>query len=195
MGPGRAGRVLHGQRFTLPLRLTTAAQPLLGCRPPPAAMLTNNHHPPPALDDVAERPEVPGRTGRVQRLVQALLEPGPVGVRQGGTDLLGPLGAGPDRSPARHRSRNGSSRPNQPSAQACDRACSASLHARPRRRSARPSSSDWSYRNQMAASPDDDSAGIRPNAIQHWMTGTTHPRPARCCTKVHCCPQTISGRA
>ena len=92
MGPGRAGRVLHGQRFTLPLRLTTAAQPRLGCRPPPAAMLTNNHHPPPALDDVAERPEVPGRPGRVQRLVQALLEPGPVGVRQGGTDVLGPLG-------------------------------------------------------------------------------------------------------
>jgi hypothetical protein len=194
MGPGRAGRVLHGQRFTLPLRLTTAAQPLLGCRPPPAAMLTNNHHPPPALDDVAERPEVPGRPGRVQRLVQALLEPGPVGVRQGGTDLLGPLGAGPDRSPARHRSRNGSSRPNQPSAQACDRACSASLHAvlaaarQGHHRATGLTEADGCF-------PDDDSAGIRPNTIQYWMTGTTLPRPPDAAPKVHCCPPNDSGRA
>jgi hypothetical protein len=55
-------------------------------------MLAHNQHPPPALDDMAERPQIPGRPGQVQRLVQLLLEPGPVGGRQGGTDLLNPLG-------------------------------------------------------------------------------------------------------
>jgi hypothetical protein len=55
-------------------------------------MLANKHHPPPALDDMAQRPQIPGRPAQVQRLVQFLLEPGPVGVRQGGTDLLNPLG-------------------------------------------------------------------------------------------------------
>jgi hypothetical protein len=54
-------------------------------------VLTSEHHPPPALDDMAERPEISGRPGHVQRLVQVLLEPGSVGVRQGGTDLLDPL--------------------------------------------------------------------------------------------------------
>jgi hypothetical protein len=83
-----ADRVLHVQRFTLPLGINTAAQPRLGRRPPPATVLTSEHHPPQALDDMAERPEVPGRPGHVQRLVQVLLEAGPVGVRQGGTDLL-----------------------------------------------------------------------------------------------------------
>jgi hypothetical protein len=73
---------------------------------------------------------------------------GPVGVRQGGTDLLDPLGAGPDRSPAQHRSRHGSSPPAQSCAHECDRACWASLHGRPRLRSSRPPSSDWSYPKQ-----------------------------------------------
>src|SRR4029453_18709280 len=79
-------------RFTLPRGLNTTAQPRLGRRPPLTAVLTNKHHPQPALDNIAERPEVPGRPGHVQRLIQVLLEPGPVGVRQGGTDQLDPLG-------------------------------------------------------------------------------------------------------
>jgi hypothetical protein len=51
-------------------------------------MLANKHDPPPALDDIAQRPQIPGRPSQVQRLVQLLLEPDPVGIRQGGTDQL-----------------------------------------------------------------------------------------------------------
>jgi hypothetical protein len=88
-GEVAADRVLHVQRSTL--QLNSTAQPRLGRRPPPTTVLANNHHPPPALDHMAQRPQIPGRPGHVQRLVQVLLEPGPVGVRQGGTDLLDPL--------------------------------------------------------------------------------------------------------
>ena len=57
-GEVAADRVLHIQRFTLPLGLNTAAQPRLGRRPPPATVLTNEHHPPPTLHDMAERPQI-----------------------------------------------------------------------------------------------------------------------------------------
>jgi hypothetical protein len=43
-------------------------------------MLANNHDPPPALDDMAQRPQIPCRPSQVQRLVQLLLEPDPVGI-------------------------------------------------------------------------------------------------------------------
>jgi hypothetical protein len=66
-----ADRVLHVQRFTLPLRLITMAQPRLDHRPPPTTVLTSEHHPPPALDDMAERPQIPGRPGHVQRPVRS----------------------------------------------------------------------------------------------------------------------------
>ena len=92
-GEVAADRGLDVQRLTLLLGLVAMAQPRLGRRPPPATVLTSEHHPPPALDDMAERPQVLGRPGHVQRLVQVLLEPGPVGVRQGGTDPLDPLGS------------------------------------------------------------------------------------------------------
>src|SRR5215210_536395 len=87
-----ADRVLHVQRFTLPLELNTVTQPRLSRRPPPATVLTSEHHPPSALDDMAQRPQVPGRPSQAQRLLQVLVEPDPVGGRQGGTDLLDPLG-------------------------------------------------------------------------------------------------------
>jgi hypothetical protein len=54
-GEVAADRVLHVQRFALPLGLITVAQPRLGRRPPLATVLTSEHHPPPALDDMAER--------------------------------------------------------------------------------------------------------------------------------------------
>jgi hypothetical protein len=92
-GEVAADRALHAQRFTLPLGLNTAAQPRLGRPPPPATVLTSEHHPPPALDTMADRPQIPGRPSQVQRLTQVLLEPDPVGVRQGGTDQLNSLGS------------------------------------------------------------------------------------------------------
>ena len=58
-----AGGVFHVQRFALPLGLITLAQLCLGRCPPPVAALTSEHHPPPALDDLAERPQVPERVG------------------------------------------------------------------------------------------------------------------------------------
>ena len=55
-----ADRVLHVQRFTVPLGLITVAQPRLSRHPTRATVLTSEHHPPPALNDVTEWPEVPG---------------------------------------------------------------------------------------------------------------------------------------
>ena len=43
-----------------------------------------------SLDDMAQRHQIPGRPDHVQRLVQLLLEPSPVGARQSGTDQLDP---------------------------------------------------------------------------------------------------------
>jgi hypothetical protein len=84
------------QRLSLPPGLNTAAQPRLSRRPPLATMLTSEHHPPPALDDMAERPQIPGRPDHVQRLVQILLEPSPVGARQAArTNSTRPDSSGP----------------------------------------------------------------------------------------------------
>ena len=55
-----ADRVLDIERFGLPLRRFTAAQPRLGCCPPRTAMPAGEHHPTPGLDDMAERLQVPG---------------------------------------------------------------------------------------------------------------------------------------
>jgi hypothetical protein len=77
--------------FALPLRLFAAAQLCLGGRPPSTAVLAGEHDPVPGLDDVAERAQVPGRTRRVQSLVQLLLKLVAVGVGQGRTDQLDPL--------------------------------------------------------------------------------------------------------
>jgi hypothetical protein len=55
-------------------------------------VLANEHHPPPSLDDVTEWPQIPGQPGSVQRLIQVLLEPSAVSVRQRRTDQLDPLG-------------------------------------------------------------------------------------------------------
>ena len=119
-----ADRVLDLKRFGLPLRLFATAPSGLACCPPRTAVPTEEHNPTPGLDDLAERPQVPGRLGHVQRLVQVLLEPRP-GRRQARRHRpAGPARAAPDRSPARYRSRHGSSRPAQPFAQACDSACS-----------------------------------------------------------------------
>jgi hypothetical protein len=70
-----ADRVLDLERVGLPLGPFAAAQPRLGRRPPPAAILANKHDPPPALDDMAQRPQIPGGPSQVQRLVKFLLEP------------------------------------------------------------------------------------------------------------------------
>src|SRR4029450_3840685 len=85
-----ADRILHLQRPTLPLGLNTPAQAPPGRPPPPPPALAPNPPPPPALDDMTERPQIRGRPGHVQRLVQLLFEPGPGGVRPGGTDLTAP---------------------------------------------------------------------------------------------------------
>ena len=68
-----ADRVLHVQRFTLPLGLKP-------WRSRSSVAATAGHHAgaqhlPPALDDMVERPQILGRPGQVQRLVQVLLEP------------------------------------------------------------------------------------------------------------------------
>jgi hypothetical protein len=55
-----ADRVLDHKRFGLPLRLLAAAQSRLGRGPPRTAMPAGEHHPIPGLDDMAERPQVPG---------------------------------------------------------------------------------------------------------------------------------------
>jgi hypothetical protein len=74
-----------------PLWLFAAAEPRLGRRPPGPAVLAGEDHSIPGLDDVAEGPQVPGRSRRVQSLVQFLLELVTVGARQGGSDQLDPL--------------------------------------------------------------------------------------------------------
>jgi hypothetical protein len=175
-----ADRVLHVQRFALPLRVITVAQPRLGRHPRPAAVLTSEHHPPPAPDDMAERPQIPGRPTHIQRLVQVLVEPGPVGVRQGGTDRLNPLdSSGPTARSAPLTPWLPASRPLFRSGvgqSLLGRACMPSSPPL-----GRPSSSDWSYRKQTAASPTVIPPESWPNTIQHWMTGRTarpmlHPR-------------------
>src|SRR5215217_1149046 len=146
-----ADRVLHVQRLTLPLGRNTAAKPRLGRRPPPATVLTSEPHPPPALDDMAKRPQVPGRPGHVHRLVQVLLEPGPVDIRQGDTDLHDPLGQ------LRTDGRLGTAHTMVPCLQtsvplrSVTEPARASLHARPRRRSAPPSSRDCFLPNATAS--------------------------------------------
>ena len=90
-----ADHVLHVQRFTLPLGLNTPPKPRLGRRPPPATVLTSEHHPPPTLDDMAKRPKVPGRSGPVQRQVEVLLEPGPIGFIERPVLPLKPMAASP----------------------------------------------------------------------------------------------------
>jgi hypothetical protein len=158
-------------------------QPRLGRPPPPTAVLTSEHHPPPALDDVAEVPEAPGRPRRVQRLVQVLLEPDPVGVRQGGTDLLDPLGQ--VRTGRRLSTAHAMVPRVQPSlapmtvTEPAGRACMAVLVAA-RHGHHRATGLTQSRRSRFA---DGDSAGIPPNTIQHSVTGTTLPRPGRCCTR------------
>jgi hypothetical protein len=74
-----------------PTRLLPAAQPRLGCCPPRTAVPAGDHHPIPGLNDVAERPQIPGRSHRVHRLVQLLLEPATVGVSQDRAHQLDPL--------------------------------------------------------------------------------------------------------
>src|SRR4029453_18218034 len=100
-----ADRVLDLMRFSLPRRLFATAPSGLACCPPRTAVPTEEHNPTPGLDDLAERPEVPGRLGQVQRLVQVLLEPRP-GRRQARRHRPArPARAAPDQSPARYRSR------------------------------------------------------------------------------------------
>jgi hypothetical protein len=118
-----AGRVLHVQRSTLPLELNSTAQPRLGRRPPLPAVLANSHHPPPALDNMAQRPQIPGRPSHVHRLVQVLLEPGrSVSGKRHGPAQPARTNSGPvaGSAPQRH----GSSRPDQSSAQEWDSVCS-----------------------------------------------------------------------
>jgi hypothetical protein len=59
-GQVAADHVLDVKRLGLPLWLLAAAQPGLGRRPPLTTVPTGEHHPIPGLDDVAERPQVPG---------------------------------------------------------------------------------------------------------------------------------------
>ena len=72
-GQVTADRVLDLERLGFLLRLFAAAHSRLGGRPSLTAVLAGEHHPVPGLDDVAEWPQVPGGPGRVQRLVQLLL--------------------------------------------------------------------------------------------------------------------------
>ena len=147
------------------------AQPLLSCRPPPGTMLAHNtcHQPsttwlsgPRSWVDRARSSawsrSCSNRTGRRQ-------------TRRHGPAR--PARTAPDRSPARHRSHDGSSRSDQSSAQ-CDSVCSGEPTCRPHRRSARPPSSDWSDETDGRVA-DGDSAGITANTIRHWMTSTTLP--------------------
>jgi hypothetical protein len=181
-GEVAADRVLHVQRFTLPLGLNTPPKPHLGRRPPPAAVLTSEHHPPPALDDVGRAAAGPGSTGPCPTPGPGPARTGP-GRRQARRHgPARPARAGPDRSPAQHRSRHGSSRPAQSCAHDCDRACWASLHGRPRRRSSRHHRATGLTQSRRSRFADGDSAGIPPNTIQQSVTGTTLPRPGRCCT-------------
>ena len=151
------------------------------CRSPTrAAVLTSEHHPPPTLDHVAEWPKVPGSTGPCPRPGPGLGRTGPGRCQARRNGPARPARTGQDRWSARHRSRDGSSYPVQSRAHEYDRACWASLHAHPRRRSARPASSDG-LAESNGRFADDDSAGIPSNAIQHSLTATTLPWPGRCC--------------
>jgi hypothetical protein len=147
-----ADRVLHIQRFGLPLRLIAAAP--AAPRSPPTAGHHAGAQPPPAVSPRRRGRAAagPGSTRPYPPLGPGPARTGPVGQARQHRPAQ-PARAAPDRSPARHRSRHSSSRPDQSSAQACDRACSGESTCRPRRRSALPASSDWSYRKQMAASP------------------------------------------
>jgi hypothetical protein len=110
----------------------------------------------------------------------------------------GPAGsarAAPDRSPAQHHSRHGSSRPDQYSAQKCDSVCSSEPTC--------PSSSPLGKpiierpvlpKSRRSRFADDDSAGIPPKTIQHSVTGMPSSCPGRRCTKVHCSPETKIAR-
>jgi len=133
-------------------------------------VLAYNQHPPPTLEDMAERPQI-----RVDRARSTPARTGP-GRRQ--TRRHGPAGlarAAPDRSPAQHRSRHGSSHPGQSSLRSVTAPARASRHAHPRRRWARPSSSDCFLSKADGRFADGDSAGILPNTIQH--SGDWHDPP------------------
>jgi hypothetical protein len=108
---------------------------------------------------------------------------GPVGVRQGGTDLLDPLGQ--VRTGRRLSTAHAMVPRLQPSlapmsvTEPAGRVCMAVLVSA-RHGHDRATGLTQSRRSRFA---DGDSAGIPPNTIQHWVTGTTLPRPGRCCTR------------
>jgi hypothetical protein len=177
-----AGRVLHVQRFTLPLELNSTAQRRLGRRPPLPALLANNHHPPPALDNMAQRPRSrvdPAMSNAWSRSCsnRARSASGkPARTCSAGSD-------NPDRSPARHRSHHGSLPPDQCSAQECDSVCS----GEPACRSSPPLGTAIIERlllpKQLGPSPTVIPPEYRPTPSSTRVTGTTLPRPGRCCTQ------------
>jgi hypothetical protein len=187
-----ADRVLHVQRFTLPLQLLAAAAP----RSPPTAGRHAGAQPPPATG-----PRRHGRAAADPGSTEPCPTPGPGPARTGPDRHQArrhgparPARAARNRSPARPRSRHGSSHPDQSSAQKCDSACSGEPHTV-------LAAAQYGHDRAISFTEADgrvansDSAEIPPNTIQHSVTGTTlpmaSPDAAPWCSAV----LTISGRA
>jgi hypothetical protein len=178
-----ADRVLHVQRFTLPLRLIAAAP--AAPRSPPTAHRRADERTPPATSPRRRGRGAggPGSSAPCPTPGPGLGRTGPVGVRQGGTDLLDPLGQ--VRTGRRLSTAHAMVPRLQPSlapmsvTEPAGRVCMAVLVSA-RHGHDRATGLTQSRRSRFA---DGDSAGIPPNTIQHSVTGTTLPRPGRCCTR------------
>jgi len=116
-GQKAADGVLHLKQFGLPPKRFTPAQPRLGCCPPRTAAPAGEYHARPGLDDLAERPQVPGRSRPVQRLVQFLLEPAPVASASASAHQFDPLRRVRAVHPFGHAHYPPPRRPNRSSAQ------------------------------------------------------------------------------
>jgi hypothetical protein len=104
-GSGRSRPRHQALRSPTPAPQPAAAAPRL----PRTAVPAGEHHPRPDLDDVAERPQIPGGSRRVQRLVQFLGEPATVGRQAAPPAPAAAARAGPGRSPLGHASPRASS--------------------------------------------------------------------------------------
>ena len=83
--------LLHLKRLVFRWWPLATAKLLLVGRPSGAAVAAEQYQAIPRLDDVPERPEVVGPTGRVERLIQLRVELRTVGIGKGGPDQLCPL--------------------------------------------------------------------------------------------------------
>jgi hypothetical protein len=150
----------------------------------------------PCLDDVTERPQIPDRPGSVQRVVQILLEPGAVGVRQRHMDQLDPLRQVRADRPVGHAHSTPPRRSDRSSANECDRACSGDPACSPGHRSASQRERPVILQADGHLA-DGDSAGIRPPHHPALDNGTTPMRAvgsgnAHCYLFRTCCSATTT---